>query len=151
MRGRRLEEKCELKTLMKEDYGFFEKYWIICIAVIIVCINIGCRIKDGIANRAYETVDTLIVMYDPDNLYDERYLAKRDWISGEWLDLEKNYDSPLIIAGIVLTAGIVYLYLIGAAKPIFKNSWMVFSSVFVAKIPGRLRKKEETESNEPEE
>ena len=240
---------------MKEDYGFFEKYWIICIAVIIVCINIGCRIKDGIANRDYETVDgtvssitsetatletggyyagryhthqngevyyaeieyrpldsnrykhfrvkcgirdydigdTLIVMYDPDNLYDERYLAKRDWITGEWLDLEKNYDSPLIIAGMVLTAGIVYLYLIGAAKPIFKNSWMVFavamlvfglilaafcfkimdegsvmadealtgfiagiilvlfSSVFVAKIPGRLRKKEDTEPNAPEE
>ena len=45
---------------MKEDYGFFEKYWIICIAVIITCINIGCRIKDGIANQNYEIVEGMV-------------------------------------------------------------------------------------------
>ena len=174
---------------MKEDYGFFEKYWIICIAVIIACINIGCRINDGIANQNYEIVDgmvtsitsetatietggyyagryhthqngkvyyaeieyrphdsywdkhfrvkcgirnyaigdTVTVMYNPDNIYDERYLAKKDWITGKWLDLEKNYNSPLIIAVMFLLAGIAYLYLIGVNKAHFKNSWMVFS------------------------
>ena len=45
---------------MKEDYGFFEKYWIICIAVIITCISIGCRIKDGIANQNYEIVEGMV-------------------------------------------------------------------------------------------
>ena len=45
---------------MKEDYGFFEKYWIICIAVIIACINIGCRIKDGIANQNYEIAEGMV-------------------------------------------------------------------------------------------
>ena len=174
---------------MKEDYGFFEKYWIICIAVIITCINIGCRIKDGIANQNYEIVegmvtsitsetatietggyyagryhthqngivyyaeieyrphdsywdehfrvkcgmrnydigDTVTVMYDPDNKYHEGYLVKKDWITGEWLDLEKDYNSPLIIAGMLLFAGIAYLYLIGAMKAHFKNSRMVLS------------------------
>ena len=174
---------------MKEDYGFFEKYWIICIAVIIACINIGCRINDGIANQNYEIVDgmvtsitsetatietggyyagryhthqngkvyyaeieyrphdsywdkhfrvkcgirnyaigdTVTVMYNPDNIYDERYLAKKDWITGKWLDLEKNYNSPLIIAVMFLLVGIAYLYLIGVKKAHFKNSWMLFS------------------------
>ena len=174
---------------MKEDYGFFEKYWIICIAVIITCINIGCRIKDGIANQNYEIVegmvtsitsetatietggyyagryhthqngkvyyaereyrphdsywdkhfevkcgmrnydigDTVTVMYDPDNKYHEGYLVKKDWITGEWLDLEKDYNSPLIIAVMLLFAGIAYLYLIGVMKTHFKYSWMVLS------------------------
>ena len=174
---------------MKEDYGFFEKYWIICIAVIITCINIGCRIKDGIANQNYEIVegmvisitsetatietggyyagryhthqngkvyyaeieyrphdsywdkhfsvkcgmrnydigDTVTVMYNPDNKYHEEYLVKKDWITGEWLDLEKDYNSPLIIAGMLLFAGIAYLYLIGVMKTHFKYSWMVLS------------------------
>ena len=240
---------------MKEDYGFFEKYWIICIAVIITCINIGCRIKDGIANQNYEIVegmvtsitsetatieiggyraghyhthrngkvyyaeieyrphdiywdehfrvkcgmrnydigDTVTVMYNPDNIYDERYLVKKDWITGEWLDLEKDYNSPLIIAGMLLFAGIAYLYLIGAMKAHFKDSGMVlsisvlvfglilaafcyklmdeggemadealtgffagivldlFSSVFIAKKLGGLRKKEAMKPDESEE
>ena len=240
---------------MKEDYGFFEKYWIICIAVIIACINIGCRIKDGIANQNYEIAeglvtsitsetatietggyyagryhthqtgkayyaeieyrphdsywdkhfkvkcgirnydigDTVTVMYNPDNIYDERYLAKKDWITGKWLDLEKDYNSPLIIAVMFLFAGIAYLYLIGVMKAHFKNSWMMFlisvlvfglilvafcnklmneggemadealtgffagiilvlfSTVFIAKKPGGLRKKEATKPEESEE
>lgn len=235
---------------MKEDYGFFEKYWIICIAVIITCINIGCRIKDGIANQNYEIVegmvtsitsetatietgryhihenrkvyyaeieyrphdiywdkhfsvkcgmrnydigDTVTVMYNPDNKYHEGYLVKKDWITGEWLDLEKDYNSPLIIAVMLLFAGIAYLYLIGAMKAHFKDSWMVlsisvlvfglilaafcyklmdeggemadealtgffagiilalFSSVFIAKKLGGLRKKEATKLDESEE
>ena len=240
---------------MKEDYGFFEKYWIICIAVIIACINIGCRIKDGIANQNYEIAegmvtlitsetatietggyyagryhthqngevyyaeieyrphnscwdkhfrvkcgirnydigDTVTVMYNPDNIYDERYLVKKDWITGKWLDLEKDYNSPLIIAVMFLLAGIAYLYLIGVMKAHFKNSWMVFSisvlvfglilvafcnklmneggemadealtgffagiilvlfsSVFIAKKLGGLRKKEATKTDESEE
>ena len=240
---------------MKEDYGFFEKYWIICIAVIIACINIGCRIKDGIANQNYEIAegmvtsitsetatietggyyagryhthqngkvyyaeieyrphdsywdkyfrvkcgirnynigDTVTVMYNADNIYDERYLAKKDWITGKWLDLEKDYNSPLIIAVMFLFAGIVYLYLIGVMKAHFKNSWMMFStsvlvfglilvvfcnklmneggeiadealtgffagiilvlfsSVFIAKKLGGLRKKEATKPDESEE
>lgn len=240
---------------MKEDYGFFEKYWIICIAVIIACINIGCRIKDGIANQNYEIAegmvtlitsetatietggyyagryhthqngevyyaeieyrphnscwdkhfrvkcgirnydigDTVTVMYNPDNIYDERYLAKKDWITGKWLDLEKDYNSPLIIAVMFLLAGIAYLYLIGVMKAHFKNSWMMFSisvlvfglilvafcnklmneggemadealtgffagiilvlfsSVFIAKKLGGLRKKEATKTDESEE
>ena len=45
-------------------------------------------------------------MYNADNIYDERYLAKKDWITGKWLDLEKDYNSPLIIAVMFLFAGI---------------------------------------------
>ncbi len=231
---------------MKEDYGFLEKYWVICIAVIIVCINVGCRIKDGISNRDYEiaegkvtsitsetatienggyyagrlhthqnglvyyaeieytphdsnrnkhfrvkcgigsydTGDTVTVMYNPDTICDERYLAERDWVTGKWLDQEKDYNSPLIIAVVVLIAGILYLYLIGVKTSHFKNSMLIssvvvlvfglmlvafcfklmnegsmmadealtgffsgiilvlFSSVFIAKMPGRLRKTE---------
>ena len=41
----------------KKDFGFFIKYWIFCIAVIIVCINIFCRVKDAIASREYEKSD----------------------------------------------------------------------------------------------
>lgn len=233
---------------MKEEYGFLEKYWVICIAVVIVCINIVCRIKDGIANREYEISegkvvsitsetatleqggyyagryhvhkngkvyyaeieyrprdsywdkhfrvkcelrhfdmgDPVTVMYDPDNIYDESYLAKKDWITGAWLVAEKDYNTPLMIAAVIVAAGIAYLYLIGVKKLRFKNSWMVISSavlvsgavlmvwcfmklteggemadeaftgliigialvllssVFVAKIPGKLRKKTES-------
>ena len=46
---------------MKEDYYFIEKYWILCIAFIIICINIGCRIRDSVSSREYEMAEGTVI------------------------------------------------------------------------------------------
>lgn len=169
---------------MKEEYSFIEKYWILCIAFIIICINIGCRISDAVSSRDYEMAegtvisvktektnatygryyhfkmadseyvtiefkpagryyaerfelnagnrffhkgDQLTIMYRMEEHYIAEYPAKQDWITGAWLDAGKDYNTPLMIAVMLIIAGIGYLYLIGVMKPKFKNSWIVIS------------------------
>lgn len=174
---------------MEEKYSFIEKYWIFCIAFIIICINVGCRISDSVSSRDYKrtegtvisirsekttistggyyagryhvheegisryatieyktddryyetrfsikfdhrffhTGDILQIMYKSENGNIVEYLAKRDWITGAWLDARKDYNTPLIISIVIIIAGIGYLYLINVLKPRFKNSWIVIS------------------------
>ena len=175
---------------MKEDYGFILKYWIFCIAVVIICINIGCRVNDAIKSKEYERTegtvvslrsekktisqkgyyagryhfyeegtsryatiefetddsdhgehfevefgnryfregDTIPVMYKSEGRSVSEYPAKRDWITGAWLDARKDYNTPLIIASLIILAGVGYLYLIGVLKPRFKNSRKVITA-----------------------
>ena len=40
---------------------FIEKYWILCIAFIIICINIGCRIRDSVSSREYEMAEGTVI------------------------------------------------------------------------------------------
>lgn len=169
----------------EEEYGFIDKYWVICIAVLVIAINIGCRIKDSIASRDYDRTsgvvvsvrsettpifygryyhfyseqtsryttieykvpdsydvewfevefewrylakgDTIPVMYKPEGYDYVQYPARRDWITGAWLDARKDYNTPLIIGIIMIAPGIGYMYVIGAMKPRFRNSWIVIS------------------------
>ena len=177
---------------MKEKYNFIEKYWIFCIAFIIICINIGCRISDSVSSSDYERTEGTVISirsekgtittggyyagryhfyeegvsryatieyYPGDRYYGERfevkfdhrffhkgdtlqvmyklegrsikdnYLAKCDWITGAWLDAEKDYNTPMIISIVIIFAGIGWLYLINVLKPLFKNSWKVISII----------------------
>lgn len=78
-------------------------------------------------NMLFGKGDHLPVMYKMEKTNIIVYPAKRDWITGAWLDARKDYNTPLLIAAMTIIAGIRYLYLIKVLKPRFKNSWIVTS------------------------
>ena len=77
-------------------------------------------------NRVFHKDDTVPVMYNTE--YSKKpYLAKRDWITGAWLNAGKDYNTPLIIALMLILFGIYYLFLTGLLKARFKYSGIVLS------------------------
>lgn len=129
--------------------------WMFIIAVIILCINVICRIADAGKSREYLQVmgtvtmeqttsewragkrsykymiwvdyqpqghpltevitesysfdlfskgDTVPVLYQKDAVY-KAYVAKKDWMTGAYLPVSKNYNIPLIISVILFVIG----------------------------------------------
>ena len=85
------------------------------------------RFAINAGNRFFHEGDQLPVMYRMEEHDIVEYLAKQDWITGAWLDAWKDYNTPLLIAAMMIIAGIGYLYLIKVMNPRFKNSWIVIS------------------------
>ncbi|MBO5241776.1 MAG: hypothetical protein J6B19_03805 [Lachnospiraceae bacterium] len=51
--------------------------------------------------------DTVVVLYPKSAVY-KAYTAKKDWLTGDYLPMSKDYNMPLIIAFILLIAGFLF-------------------------------------------
>lgn len=55
----------------------------------------------------WEVGDKVTVMHRIDS-GDVAYVAKKDWLTGKYLPIEKNYDIPLIIAAVLTVLGFIF-------------------------------------------
>ncbi len=72
---------------------------------------VGWIHEDGIVEDYIDDIfsvgDTVSVLYPEDAIY-EAYAAKKDWLTGAYLPVSKDYNMPLIISAILFIIGFLF-------------------------------------------
>lgn len=64
-------------------------------------------ITESYSNRLFSVGETMPVLYHRGKVY-KAYVAKKDWITGAYLPLSKNYNAPFIISVVLFVIGFLF-------------------------------------------